>query len=645
MTRRLQRLAARAALLAALPCAATLNYTDAQGRFVKVPSAISDYWPPDDLYSEGSIVVSAGTYLSICGLGDMALERLYVPSEGGWASAPPGYALGAMAEDGWETPVAARHARLYDLAYSCLTNPAPRFDLPNGVKVYPLMYDGAIRTSVLRREWSADVPEPDVNAMGLGAACGGFGFAGEKAVTPVVADLRALLTSYGFGGPAADPEAARAAAAAKAMQGYRAAASISGATFAASNYLARGGIKAGDPLLAVDPFAANWWMRNAATVPALVPASALPPVSNEVEVTAYELRATAADVAAAAKALVMSGGGEATVPSTLSTRAVGGRRVESGPPRLSLDVAYTLDDARPSVRATVRKTEAVTVPGSWESVGTTRVTSPTAGTLTVSRKKIAGQTTYEVVGAKASGVAILDAKTNTVTRPLPMGEPSVGWPHASSDGRIMYVTETAFGRRTRRKTRNGVVQAETVEYGAYGPVYTENNVKTGIGAALRMYYALTDEESAKWKDDQLGTVKISVYLPDLSAVPWEKYVYKSVFAADDPEWTPPDGSGGSTYYNDEPVYNFGRWPFDPTADPSDNDWDGDGYGDGENDPKPTEDPDTGYPRVTEDDVDCGVMVGREGEPNGNGMGYTSRDECAVERPSVLLLVKFNFLYF
>lgn len=642
MTRRLHLPAALAALLAALPCAA-FNYTEALGRFVAVPSALASSMPAD-FYDEDAIPVSAATYLSLCGLGDMALERLYVPSEGGWASAPAGYALGAMSEDGWEAPVAARHARLYDLAYACLTNPAPRFDLPDGVKVYPLTYDRAIITSGLRRGWSETVPAPDVNALGLGAACGGFGFAGEKAATPLVADLRAMLSAYGFGGPAADPEAARAAVVASAMQSYRAAASISGASFAASNYLARGGIKAGDPLLAVDPFAANWWMSRTSVVPALVPASALPPVSNEVVVTAYELRATAADVAAAAKALVMSGGGEATVPSTLSTHAVGGRRVEAGPPRLALDVAYTRDYARPSVRATVRRTERATVPGAWESVGTTRVTSPTAGTLTVSRKRIAVTATYEVVGAKASGGAIVDAKTNTVTRPLPMLMPSVGWPHASSAGRVVYVSATAFGRRTRRKSFNGTAQAETVEYGAYGCAATENVVNDGLDDALGKYYALTGDESGKWKDDQLGTVRMVVELPDLSATTWEKYVYKSVFAADDPAWTPPDG-GGSTYYNDEPVYDFHRWPFDPDADPSDNDWDGDGYGDGENDPKPTENPDTGYPRSTEYDADCGVMVGRTGEPNGYGMGYTSHDECRVERPSALLLVKFDFLSF
>ena len=138
-----------------------------------------------------------------------------------------------------------------------------------------------------------------------------------------------------------------------------------------------------------------------------------------------------------------------------------------------------------------------------------------------------------------------------------------------------------------------------------------------------------------------------VELPDLSATTWEEYVYKSVFAADDPAWTPPDGGDGSYYYRDD--YNNDpsnrKWPFDPDADPSDNDWDGDGYGDGENDPKPTENPDTGYPRSTEYDADCGVMVGRTGEPNGYGMGYTSHDECRVERPSALLLVKFDFLSF
>lgn len=619
MTRRLHLPAALAALLAALPCAA-FNYTEALGRFVAVPSALASSMPAD-FYDEDAIPVSAATYLSLCGLGDMALERLYVPSEGGWASAPAGYALGAMSEDGWEAPVAARHARLYDLAYACLTNPAPRFDLPDGVKVYPLTYDRAIITSGLRRGWSETVPAPDVNALGLGAACGGFGFAGEKA--------------------------ARAAVVASAMQSYRAAASISGASFAASNYLARGGIKAGDPLLAVDPFAANWWMSRTSVVPALVPASALPPVSNEVVVTAYELRATAADVAAAAKALVMSGGGEATVPSTLSTHAVGGRRVEAGPPRFALDVAYTRDYARPSVRATVRRTERATVPGAWESVGTTRVTSPTAGTLTVSRKRIAVTATYEVVGAKASGGAILDAKTNTVTRPLPMLKPSVGWPHSSSAGRVVYVSATAFGRRTRRKSFNGTAQAETVEYGAYGCAATENVVNDGLDDALGKYYALTGDESGKWKDDQLGTVRMVVELPDLSATTWEEYVYKSVFAADDPAWTPPDGGDGSYYYRDD--YNNDpsnrKWPFDPDADPSDNDWDGDGYGDGEDDPKPTENPDTGYPRSTEYDAACGVMVGRDGEPNGYGMGYTSHDECRVERPSAPLLVKFDFLSF
>ena len=644
MTRRLHLPAACAALLAALPCAA-YNPTDALGRFVLAPSALAST-PPADIFGDSLIAVCPATYRTVCGLGDMALERLYVPSEGGWASAPPGYALTAMAEDGWETPTAARHARLYDLAYSCLTNPAPRLDLPNGMKVYPLMYDYELDTSGLLCNWSTDVPAPDVNALGLGAACGGFGFAGEDYCTPVVADLRSMLTSYGFGGPSADPSAARAAVVASALEDYRAAASISGASFASVNYLARGGIRPGDPLRAVDPFAANWWMKRTSTVPALIPASALPPTTNEVTVTAYELRATSAAVAAAARALVLAGGGEATVPSTLSTRAVGSARREAGPPTLALDVSYTRSYAVPSVRATVRRTDSKTGDGGWESVGTTRVTSPAAGTLTVSRKRIAGTTTYAVVGAEASGVAVFDAKTNTVTRPIPVQTPDVGWPHASSQGRIVYVSATAFGRRTRRSSRNGSEATETVEYGAYRCGVSENVVGDALRAACSEYYSPSVEYLTQWKDDQLGTAKISVYLPDLTATAWERYVYRSVFAADDPEWEPEGGGGNTqTCYNDEPAYNFGRWPFDPTADPDDNDWDGGGYGDGENDPKPTEDPDTGYPRVTEYEVDCGVMAWREGEPSGNGMGYTTHEECRVERPSALLLVKFDFLHF
>ena len=640
MTRRLHIPAALAALLAALPCAA-YNHTEALGRFVAVPSEIASYLPAE-LSDEESIRVSDSTYLAICGLGDMAKERLYVPSEGGWASAPSGYTLSAMAEEGWETPVAARHAQLYDLAYSCLTNPAPRFDLPNGVKVYPLTYDREIDTRSIIHNWSATVPNLDVNWLGLGAACGGFDFAGEKATTPLLADLRAMLSSYGFGGTAADPEAARAAVVASAMKSYRYDATISGASFAASNYLARGGIKAGDPLLAVDPFAANWWMSRTSVVPALVPASALPTVSNEVKVTVYELRATAADVAATARNLVMSGGGEETVPSTISTKHLDGW-IEEGQHRIAMDVVYKRDYAQPTVKATVRMTERATVPGAWESVGTTRVTSPTVGTLTVSRKRIEGTTTYEVVGAKSSGGAILDAKTNTATFAYPPISTYVGWPHASSKGKVLFVSATAFGRRTRRKTFNGTVQNEKVEYGAYGDDAT-GNVDDAIHGSLTQYYSPNGYYPINFRDDQLGTVRMQVGLPDLSATTWQKYVYKSVFVADDPEWMPPEGGDG-TYYHGEPEFAGTRWPFDPTADPSDNDWDGDGYGDGENDPKPTENPDTGYPRITEIDKDCGVWVWREGEPNGNGMGYTSKDECVFERPSALLLVKFNFLGF
>lgn len=640
MTRFLHLHAALAALLAALPCAA-FNRTEALGRFVAVPAEIASAIPAD-LSIEDAIPVSAATYRSICGLGDMALERLYVPSDGGWASAPDGYALSAMAEDGWETPVAARHAQLYDLAYSCLTTPAPRFDLPNGVKVYPLTYDQAIRTDLIIRYWSETVPTLDVNALGLGAVCGGFDFAGEKASTPLLADLRAMFSAYGFGGPAADPEAARAAVVASAMQSYRADATISGASFAASNYLARGGIKAGDPLLAVDPFAANWWMSRASVVPALVPASALQTVSNKVDVTVYELLATAADVAATARNLVMSGGGEATVTSTLSTKHLDGW-IDYGTPRIAMDVVYTRDYAQPTVKATVRKTEQATVPGVWESVGTTRVTSPTVGTLTVSRKRIDGTTTYEVVGAKSSGGAIHDAKTNTATYAYPPLSTSVGWPHASSEGKVLSVSATAFGRRTRRKSFSGTVQLEKVEYGSFGDE-EPGNVGRAIYSSLGQYYSPSVYYPINFRDDQLGTVRMQVELPDLSATTWQKYVYKSVFVADDPEWTPPEGGDG-TYYHGEPEFAGTRWPFNPDADPSDNDWDGDGYGDGENDPKPTENPDTGYPRITEIDKECGVMVWREGEPNGNGMCYTSTDECVFERPSALLVVKFNFLSF
>ena len=640
MTRRLHLPAALAAILAAMTCSA-FNQTEALGRFVAVPDEIASAIP-SDLSIEDAIPVSAATYRSICGLGDMALERLYVPSEGGWASAPDGYALSAMAEDGWETPVAARHKQLYDLAYACLTNPAPRFDLPNGVKVYPLTYDQAIRTDLIIRYWSETVPTLDVNELGLGAVCGGFDFAGEKATTPLLADLRAMLSAYGFGGPAADPEAARAAAVASAMQSYRADATISGESFAASNYLARGGIKAGDPLLAVDPFAANWWMSRASAVPALVPASAIPSTSNKVDVTVYELRATAADVAATARNLVMSGGGVATVTSTLSTKHLGGW-IDYGTPRIAMDVVYARDYAQPSVKATVRITERATVPGVWESVGTTRVTSPTVGTLTVSRKRIEGTTTYEVVGAKSSGGAIVDAKTNTSTYTHTTINPSVGWPHASSAGKVLSVSATAFGRHTRRKSFNGTVQIEKVEYGSFGDE-EQGNVGRAINRSLGQYYSPNSYDPINFRDDQLGTVRMSVELPDLSATTWQKYVYKSVFVADDPEWTPPEGGDG-TYYHGEPEFAGTRWPFNPDADPSDNDWDGDGYGDGENDPKPTENPDTGYPRITEDDKDCYVLVWRDGEPNGNGMGYTSKDECVFERPSALLVVNFNFMSF
>ncbi len=630
MTRRLQVLAACAALLA--PAARAAGNETALGRFVEVPYALL-YAAPASLADIHGIRVDGATYRALCALGDMSLERLYVPSAGGWASAPWGYALTAMAEAGWEVPAAARHARLYDLAYACLTNPAPRLDLPGGfVKVYPLTYGGGVDLGgIARYAWTPSAPEPDVNALGLGAACGGLGFAGESACTPVVADLRALLTSHGFGGPAADPGAARAAAVSSAMRAYAAAAGDG--DFAAHNYLARGGIRAGDPLRAVDPFAANWWMSKMDTVPVLVPAGAFPAATNEVTVAAYELRTNPGALRSTACALVMAGGGTAQVPATAKAVSVPAVR-RPGAAQRSLEVSYRIDARKPGVWAVVERTDAASG-GTWHTVGTRRTSTPTAGTLTVARLEMSGTSSYAVVDAGADDIALVDAKTNTFTSACDPPAPDVGWPHPSSEDWVGSAVAVAFGSRTYGECAPNGAERSWTEYCSFvgDP---KGTAAEAVRNAVANYHDLGGLPSA---DDGLGTVHVKVELPDLANTVWRTSVYRTVFEADDADWEPPEDFSCTNYCQYDTGEPSSSEPGDDGTDLPD--WDGTKLEGSD----PAEDPASSSPGTSRCRVPCEVTVWREGEPNGGGMEYASHVRKVFRAPSVLLLVTFDFMHF
>lgn len=648
MTRRLHLPAALAALLAALPCASSVVTTQALGRFVECPTNAA----PSCLC--GEIPIGPGTYRALCALGDMALERTYVTSPGGWASAPEGYALSAMAEEGWETPSAARHAQLYDLVYARLMEFSPRLDLPCGAKVYPLAsHDGLAHASLggLAVGWQP-MPTIDIGCLGFAAAsCGAFGLGeGDRQGSPLFADLSARLSAHGFVVEAPQPEAARAAAvgrlAAYVRETYPAELGGISYDYRLDNYVARGGIKAGDPLRLADPLAANRLLGDARVVPVLVPPAAMPPQTNRACAVALSRRVSRASVRAEAERQMRAG--SASLSDALPAEAAREEVpdvLSAGAPRGEDRVVYRPDTRCPRVWAVVRRTDE-TAAGEWVDVGEWRVSYPSNGTLHVSRWKAPGTTSYELLGAGVEGgTDLVDVKTNTVVSCEPVA-PSVGWPHASSAPWVESVQALAFAGRTRRW--DGLTPSAGYdpygsmdECGSAGPTpYDSETLNLLVGEP---YHPSPLGEA-------MPTLRVRVDPPDLSPSKWTytgaiRTVFTPDPSEDDPDpqpetrhWAPKEDDGPKE--QPPPDWADGDQAFDPARD-----WEDPGGRPGDDDECDDPSDEASYPRTYVQHVRCGVeyvRVEREATVDG---GYERFDVREYEMPTMLLIYVFGFMRF
>lgn len=297
------------------------------GRFVTPPDAITNVAPAD--FPKSGLPLSATVYRTICALGDMTMERRFVPSKDGADSAPEGPTVTCMAEDGWETPRAARHAQVYDLAYDAINAGMGAAALDGGVTVYPLALGGCATSGLGLRglvgdlEGNNSLPVLDAPRLNLHrdtfppavysdsekdatrAARGAF--ASMLSAHGILANYTGALTGSddGFFNDAFD------------TYGF-AFGDYEGATD--EDYATRGGIKVGDPLYRCDPLFAYYALSRSNVSPVAIPSGAA--FSGKSTRTNVTWGVSIASDALAEKmlALFADGGGEVDV-ATKRTRA------------------------------------------------------------------------------------------------------------------------------------------------------------------------------------------------------------------------------------------------------------------------------------------------------------------------------------
>lgn len=625
-----------------------------RGRFVSVPAeleqsgvlpanfptAVSDGVP-------GRLPLSSSAYVAVCALGDMAMERRYVPSKGGAASAPAGPLLTCMAEDGWETPRASRHAQLYDLVYGEIARAPETIELDNGVKVYPLCLAGL------------GVPDLATNANGKCSfgyydmppplfAAGDWGGDNTNAENAAAAALREMLERRGLRAETSWPETFDNTARFKAkMLG---AIGMNRGPDAHPHYYGSG-IRTGSPLWAIDPLEANYALSLAYATPVAIPAAAAwDDFSNRVWIATNSVTVSVADVQTVADALVRAGGGVATLQSTLVSSMWHEQTPVAGLPRYEEKAKFMPDNSYPRVLVKWL-CEETTDDGFWETFSQKRVSDPN-GVLTVRRRRVNTTTkaTLDSVRVADVGSGIEDLKVFTSTAPAYATNlvKDVGWPHPSSEAWIGGTPDNGgrgnvwavlLGRRHRRDvTANGAVTSNSVgvvlRKAHSRPIYVfdpKPALPAVMSAAYREYLDAVDDvpqSSGSW------TVSLNVVAPKGVNGSTVSHAYSVTF---DPDPSSSTNYPTKTVYFDNPKaeddddVNPSKFTLDSVYDPKNNSPEGYSWS--------STPPADGEPYYVVETVTA--WFSRSDQTNG-GYSYTETKSAWLDLPDVFAFVFWDF---
>lgn len=657
----------RAAAILALAALAALAASPARaeswrGRFVSVPASLAGRAPaafPKAVSGgvPGPLPVSAGTYLAACALGDMAMERRYVPSGGGAASAPAGPLVACMDDDGEPTLSGAAHAQLYALAYGEVARAPDALDIGFGATAFPLCMAALHDVYGVKSLKAALEPDAD----------GKCGYVSSSAMPiPAGSAISKLNASAYWGGNAA----ARALKGALDAYGLRRSSiwNDSGENygFAISCYTDVGFLPpdtndfpraaSGSPLWAADPLVAGYALDVLCASPVLIPAAAAWTATNCTRIVVARTNALTvshAAIRAAADAIVRAGGGSALLASAQESRPAGYASEGGAPLRASRTVRYVQDAASPSVSAVWRCVDAeggVT----WDTVSVVEVESP-KGTVTTRRRKATLTTTATLARVDVDGVpdGIVDMKVTEIAAPLRTSAPAraFGWPHPSSlawvgnDGRARLegygdVWTVAFGRRTSAATSadgtvsratNGIIRS--VAY-AWDGGDAARSLQGVLRAAWGAYVegcrdGIVGDEAAAGFGDAPATLHVSG--PAGAGGMAVSQVYQVSFAPAEGE----DEPARTVYY--APSSPESSWPYTGGGVPGDL---FDGGADAPEGFAPSGDPPApGDPYYVEERLDAWI---ERGEPTRGGGQYVESAVVDCALPGVFALVFWDF---
>ncbi len=452
---------ALAALIAAAASPLAARAESWRGRFVQLPDELSGVAPSLSL----EMPINASTYAGICALGDMAMERKYVPSKGGAASAPAGPLLTCMAEEGWETPNAARHAQLYDLVYGEIKKGMGTANT-DAVTVYPLAIGEGLdiienrftdQFGIKRYEINyANAPHPaHLTALDSKTWL-------EPKWDPALEGLRKMLESHDIDTQYDDPYAEhwRSGAADSYANGMYAEYGFHcGSVYAYEEYLRNGtanvllrfpdvppayesymtrGIQSGGPLYRGDPLEAYYIMKKSNVSPVAIAAGAgyKPQTHTTKTTTTYSYGNE--DIAQKVYELAMGGGGTVVLTPSVSVKE------EKTDSEGKLEYEYTKsrnDRTHASILITYTWQTTTLGAGAWQEVGPG-----------VSKRIVGHGTIVELVSATVYVAydPVVDI-VETTKKPDLACAVDVGWPHSSSagwlgEGSLGYI----FGRKTER---------------------------------------------------------------------------------------------------------------------------------------------------------------------------------------------------
>lgn len=665
-------IAALAALAAILPPARAESW---RGRFVSVPASLEGRSPAAfpkaaSAGRPGLLPVSAGTYLAVCSLGDMAMERRYVPSEGGAASAPSGPLVSCMDASGEPTFSGAAHAQLYEFVYGEVARAPDALDIGFGATAFPLcmaalhdVYGVKSLKAALEPDadgrcgylWASSMPIP------AGRAIEALNPSAYAAGNPAARALKAALDAYGLRSSAAWNDDGINYGFAMALYYDVGVMPSDGGVHGhwygnGSSADAFSQTASGSPLWAVDPLEAGYALDALCASPVLVPAAAAWTATNCVRFVATATNALYVSheaIRAAADALVRAGGGSALLDSAQASLQAGSRSEAGAALRASRTVRYVQDAASPSVAAVWRCEDAE---GGvvWETVSVVETESP-KGTVTTRRRKATVATTATLARVDVGGVpdGLMDVKVTEVAAPLGTSAPAraFGWPHPSSiewvgnDGRAALegfgdVWAVAFGRRTTVATSadgavsrgtNGVVRAVAYAWdGADG----DRSLQGVLRAAWRAYAegcrdGVAAGPPAAGFGDAPATLHVSA--PTGAGGMSVSQCYQVTFEPAEGE----DEPGRTVYY--APSDPGSSWPWPSGGVPGDL-FGGDGAAPEGFSPSSSP-PAPGDPYYVEESLSAWV---ERGEPTRGGAPYTETAVADCAPPGVFALVFWNF---